>query len=171
MEVQLLGANIKHDRADGFFYYKFPEELIQIFQRSEVFAKLKTRIMYAFTSKYALRLYEVVQKRVNLEYLQYEEFTVDELRNLLGVPKGKLARVADFNKHALKPAIEEVNFLGDYVVEVIPIKQERKLVRFRLFWLKKDTVDLAETWKELDRHRTGRRARMRGEVEAADSPN
>lgn len=167
MEVQLLGANIKHDRADGFFYYKFPEELIQIFQRSEVFAKLKTRIMYAFTSKYALRLYEVVQKRINLEYLQFEEFTVEELRNLLGVPKGKLVRVADFNKHALKPAVEEVNFLGDYVVEVIPIKQERKLVRFRLCWFKKDTALLAETWKELDRHRTGRRARMRGAVEAA----
>ena len=164
MEVQLLGANIKHDRADGFFYYKFPEELIQIFQRSEVFAKLKTRIMYAFTSKYALRLYEVVQKRVNLEH---EEFTVEELRNLLGVPKGKLARVADFNKHALKPALEEVNFLGDYVVEVIPIKQRRRLTGFRLCWAKKDRAGLAETWKELDRHRTGRRARMRRQVETA----
>ena len=171
MEVQLLGANIKHDRADGFFYYKFPEELIQIFQRSEVFAKLKTRIMYAFTSKYALRLYEIVQKRVNLDYLQYEEFTVDEFRNLLGTPKGKLVRVADFNKHALKPAIEEVNFLGDYVVEVMPIKQGRKLVRFRLFWFKKDRAGLAETWEELERHRTGRRARMRNRVETtADAP-
>ena len=168
MEVQLLGANIKHDRADGFFYYKFPEELIQIFQRSEVFAKLKTRIMYAFTSKYALRLYEIVQKRVNLDYLQYEEFTVDEFRNLLGTPKGKLVRVADFNKHALKPAIEEVNFLGDYVVEVMPIKQGRKLVRFRLFWFKKDRAGLAETWEELERHRTGRRARMRNRVETTE---
>jgi hypothetical protein len=168
MEVQLLGANIKHDRADGYFYYKFPEELLQIFQRSEVFAKLKTRIMYAFTSKYALRLYEVVQKRVNLDYLQYEEFTVEEFRNLLGVPKGKLGRVADFNKHALKPALEEVNFLGDYLVEVRPVKQGRRLVRFRLFWLKKDTNGLAEAWKELNRHRIGRRARMRGAVETAD---
>lgn len=167
MEVQLLGANIKHDRADGFFYYKFPEELIQIFQRSEVFAKLKTRIMYAFTSKYALRLYEIVQKRVNLEYLQYEEFSVEEFRNLLGVPKGKLVRVADFNKHALRPAIDEVNFLGDYVVEVTALKRGRKISGMRLFWFEKDRQSLAVAWRELDRHRSGRRARMRGRVETA----
>ncbi len=111
-----------------------------------------------------------MQKRVNLEYLQHEELSVDELRNLMGVPKGKLVRVADFNKHALKPALDEVNFLGDYVVEAIPIKRARRLVGFRLAWLKKDSAGLAATWKELDRHRAGRRARMRGAVEAAHPP-
>lgn len=165
MEVQLLGANIKHDRADGYFYYKFPEELLGIFKRSEVFARLKTRIMYALTSKYALRLYEIVQKRVNLEYRQCEEFTVEEFRRLLGVPDDRLPRFADFNKHALKPAIQEVNFISDFLVDVNPVKQGRRVVRLRLFWLKKDKESLLEAWRERDRHRTGRKARMRGTVE------
>lgn len=168
LKVQLLGANIEQDRADGYFYYRFPPELLEVFKKSEVFARLKTRIMYAFQSKYALRLYEVVQKRVNLKYKQFEDFTESEMRGLLGVPKGKLKRFADLNKHAIKPAVEEVNFLGDYMVMVQPIKAGRKVAKLRLVWLEKDRDSLMEAWRELDRAKVGRKARMKGTVEEAN---
>jgi plasmid replication initiation protein len=165
LKVQLLGANIEQDRADGYFYYRFPPELLEVFKKSEVFARLKTRIMYAFNSKYALRLYEVVQKRVNLKYKQFEDFTESEMRGLLGVPKGKLKRFADLNKHAIKPAVEEVNFLGEYMVMIQPIKEGRRVAKLRLVWLEKDRDSLMESWKELDRAKVGRKARMKGTVE------
>src|SRR3546814_1820584 len=76
---------------------------------SEVYARLKTQVMYCFESKYALCLYEMIERRIGLEYKQSEEFTIAELRGLLNVPEGKLERFADFNKYCLKVAQEEIN--------------------------------------------------------------
>lgn len=169
LQVQLLGGNVRHEAADGYFYYRFPSELLEIFKESEVFARLKTRIMYAFTSKYALRLYEIIQKRVNLEYKQHEDFDVEELRGMLGVPEEKLPRFSDFNKHALKPALEEVNFLGEYAIGVKPLKKGRRVTAIRLAWVEKDSDGKLAAWDELERPRLGRRARMRGDIERINS--
>src|SRR3546814_6809966 len=92
---------------DGFLHYRIPEELIEIFRNSEVYARLKTQVMYCFESKYALCLYEMIERRIGLEYKQSEEFTIAELRGLLNVPEGKLERFAEFNKYCLKVAQEE----------------------------------------------------------------
>lgn len=44
--------------------------------------------MYCFESKYALCLYEMIERRIGLAFKQKEEFTI-ELRGLLNVPPGK----------------------------------------------------------------------------------
>jgi plasmid replication initiation protein len=111
--VHLLGTNKEEDRDDGYFYYTFPPYLLAAIQQSKAWATIKTHIMYALRSKYSIRLYEMVERRIGL-MKQYEEFTVDELRAMLGVPEGKLERFAEFNKHCLKPALGEVNQLTDF---------------------------------------------------------
>src|SRR3546814_5854431 len=83
-------------------------------------ARLKTQVMYCFESKYALCLYEMIERRIGLEYKQSEEFTIAELRGLLNVPEGKLERFADFNKYCLKVAQEEINELCPFWVEFTP---------------------------------------------------
>lgn len=138
LRVQLLGANLVHDRPDGYFYYTFPDELRRIIIRSTVFARIRTEIMYAMRSKYALRLFENVQKRGNLRFKNYDEFTIDEFRNLIGVPKKKLKRFADLNKYAIQPALREVNELGSYSVWVNFEKEGRKVVRIILGWMEKN---------------------------------
>jgi plasmid replication initiation protein len=59
----------------------------------------------------------MTERRIGL-LKQHEEFTIDEFRALLGVPDGKLERYADFNKHCLKPALDEVNPITDFIVDV-----------------------------------------------------
>ncbi|MEL7491315.1 MAG: replication initiation protein [Pseudomonadota bacterium] len=137
MRVQLLGANVKQDRDEGYFYYTYPAELIAIINESTVFARLKSHTMYALRSKYAFRLYELIQKRVNLTYKQIDEFTVEEFRQLLGVPEGKLARFSNLNTFAIKPALEEVNRLSDHIVAVDQIREGRKVRKLRMVWLPK----------------------------------
>ncbi|TAJ72592.1 MAG: RepB family plasmid replication initiator protein, partial [Sphingobium sp.] len=81
--VQLLGPSDESLEKDGFLHYRIPEELIEILRNSEVYARLKTQVMYCFESKYALCLYEMIERRIGLEYKQSEEFTIAELRGLL----------------------------------------------------------------------------------------
>src|SRR3546814_4867178 len=81
--VQLLGSSDESLEKDGFLHYRIPEELIEILRNSEVYARLKTQVMYCFESKYALCLYEMIERRIGLEYKQSEEFTIAELRGLL----------------------------------------------------------------------------------------
>ena len=75
--VQLLGPSDESLEKDGFLHYRIPEELIEILRNSEVYARLKTQVMYCFESKYALCLYEMIERRIGLEYKQTEEFTID----------------------------------------------------------------------------------------------
>jgi len=163
--IQLLGSNVEHERHDGMLYYKFPNELREIIKESRVFARLQKDVMFAFTSKYALALYEMVQKRGNLREKFYEDFTIEEMRGLLGVPRGKLPRVANLFQSAIKPAVKEVTALSDYGVKIEPITEGRRVVKLRLNWWKKDINGLKKAFAELQRCKVGRKARINGTVE------
>lgn len=164
--VQLLGGNIEQDDERGRLYYTFPKQLLEIIKESEVFGRLKTQIMYCFKSKYALALYEIVQKRVGLRYKQAEYFTIDEIRGLLGVPKGKLTRFPDLNKYALQPAMREVNALSDHTITMGMVKKGKRVDQIMLMWMEKTDEDKALALKEIERCSVGRSARIRGTVEA-----
>lgn len=165
MRVQLLGPNEEEEEEKGFLYYRFPEELVQLITDSDIYARLKSHVMFCFSSKYALCLYEMVEKRANLEFKQKEEFSLEEFRGLLNVPKGKLQRFADFNKYALKVAAEEINALCDFAVYLTPIKEGRKVAKIRLSWYPKTPEGKRDAMEEIERHRAGRRARIKGTVE------
>lgn len=159
LRVQLLGANVKQEQPDGFFHYTFPATLLDIIKSSKVFARLKSHVMYALRSKYALRLYEVVQKRANLSRKYYEDFSVQGFRNLLGVPPGKLARFADFNKHAIQPALQELNLISEHAISIEFRRKGRKVETIVLIWFEKDRDGKEKALQELDKHRLGRKAR------------
>jgi replication initiator protein len=162
--VHLLGTNKEEDRDDGYFYYTFPPDLLAVIQQSKAWATIKSHIMYALRSKYSIRLYEMVERRIGL-MKQYEDFSVDEFRAMLGVPEGKLDRFADFNKHCLKPALAEVNQLTDFTVEVMAIKKGRTVEKLRLAWFKKSPAQLRAAHDEREKSRVGRQARWHGSVE------
>jgi hypothetical protein len=163
--VQLLGMTDEADRLDGMLYYKFPEELRKIIVESTVFARIQRDVMYNLSSKYALALYEMIQKRGNLEYQRSEEFTVEQFQNLLGVPEGKLTRFANLNAFAIKPAVEDINAVGEFGCKVEPILEGRKVVKVRLSWWRKNPDELKTAFYERRGSKVGRRARATGTVE------
>jgi hypothetical protein len=55
-----------------------------------VFGKLELEVMRAFSTKYALALYEALARRVRLTAVFAETFPLGAFRELLGVPPGKL---------------------------------------------------------------------------------
>lgn len=162
--TQLLGENKSTKNNQGLLYYNFSKTLRDIISNSNIWAKVEQKVMFAFTSKYSLTLYEVVQKRRNLKYKTHDRFTIEEFRKILGVPEGKLKLFGDLNKYALKPAIKEVNALTDMDVKIIPIKRVRSVIELELWWSPKTIEGAQEAYAELERHSSGRKARMDGTV-------
>jgi hypothetical protein len=160
--VQLLGASDESMEKDGFLQYRIPEELIEILRNSEVYARLKTQVMYCFESKYSLCLYEMMERRIGLEFKNSETFSLEELRGLLNVPSGKLERFADLNKYCLKVAMDEINKLCPFYVDFKPIKRGKKVESVALHWFAKTQTGKRDALKLIDEHSVVRRAKLRG---------
>jgi len=165
LRVHLIGSNAEEKQEQGYFYWTFPSELVAIFENSRIWAKIKSQIMYSLSSKYSLRLYEMVARRIGM-HKQYEEFGVDKLRTLMGVPKGKLKRFADLNQHCLKPALAEVNQLSDFNVGISMVKRGRTVEKLLVNWSHKDAEAIRAAADERERSSIGRSARRAGRVEA-----
>jgi hypothetical protein len=162
--IHLLGPNTEEDADSGFFYYTFPESLFKILEKSQTWARLKSEIMYLLRSKYSIRLYEMIERRINMK-AQSEYISVKDFRGQLGVPDDKLPRFADFNKHCLKPALDEINQLTDYAVSVGVVKRGRSVDKLLLTWMKKSPEAVREAATERERSRIGRAERRKGSVE------
>lgn len=163
--VQLLGGNVETRRSDGLVEYEIPARLRKIIANSTIFARLQREVMFALTSKYALTLYEMVQKRGNLRWRSSEKFSLEELRGVLGVPKGKLTSWSNLKLRAIEPAMAEVNALSDYVVEIAPIKTGRRVTHVELRWWKKDGEGQGAAGRELGFSKVGRKVRTAPEPE------
>ncbi len=164
--VQLLGGNVETARRDGLLEYEIPQRLRRIIKDSTVFARLQREVMFALSSKYALTLYEMVQKRGNLRWRSSEKFSLEDMRGVLGVPKGKLTSWSNLKLRAIDPAVEEVSVLSDFVVEVEPIKTGRRVTHIELRWWRKDAGGEAEVERELQFSKVGRKERVGAKAES-----
>jgi hypothetical protein len=171
--ISLLGRVDRPEDGDdetGVIYYKFDADMREIIRESSIFARLQTEVMFCFSSKYALALWEMIQKRGNLKHKNTDEFTPEEFRSLLGVPKGKLLAFDAFRRFAIVPAVEEVNALSSHMVQLDAIRHGRKVVKLRLIWFAKDEQGLKAAYCEVQRHKAGRSARLAGTVERLAGP-
>jgi hypothetical protein len=170
--IHLLGtvARPEDEHEDGNVYYRFPTELREIIRQSSIFARLQTEVMFCFSSKYALALWEMIQKRGNLKHKNTDEFTPDELRKMLGVPRGKLKEFSHFRQKVLIPAVDEVNALSGHMVQIDAVRHGRKVVKLRLIWFAKDEQGLKAAYCEVQRHKAGRKARIGGLAEVIAGP-
>lgn len=145
--------------------YEFSPTLRKVIANSTHWAVVSRRAVLAFESRYALRLYTLLSLRAGLRKVS-EPIALEDLRELLGVPTGKLRRWQDIKRKAIEPAMAEVNHLTGLIAAYSPIKQGRKVTGIRLTWGTKGGDDLINAIKELDRPKVGRKARRDGTVEA-----
>ena len=170
--VQFLGGNDLDDpdRPAGVLTYSFDKRLIEILRDSTIWGKIAIPVLMAFTSKYAISLYENLAQYVNLTKKTFQTYSLDEFRDLLGVSPGRYKTFGELNKHVLKPAVAEVNALAPFSVSVLPVKQGKKVVEIRVGWWAKDNDALQRTWQEVQRTRLGRRARLSGTAAHVAAP-
>jgi len=174
--TQLLGPCKLDQNGQGLAYYTFPEPIRAAAESSTVFARLRRDLLCQFRSKYALSLYEMVQKRVNLSFKTSEDFTIEDLRQKLGVEKSLYPAYQSLNLRVIKPAVLEVNEISDVECLIEPILQGRKTVGLRLSWRKKSTDEAVKNAPALPKAKSARvdRPALRvvgNETEAGPSPN
>jgi len=168
--VQLLASTTTTDDEDnpnGEVAYSFHKEVRDIISRSDYWGRIKASVMFAFSSKYALALYEAICLRINLKH-NNQFFKPDDFRELLSVDRDLLNRFPDFKRRVLDPALTEVNALSDCNVEVEVIREggpRSAVAGYRLRWAGKSSEEWQAAMDELLRPKVGRKARIDGKVE------
>lgn len=157
------------DDPNGQIVYSFSPGMREIIKDSTLWGRVRTAVIFAFTSKYSLSLYELLTARINLEYVWEEVFSVRDIRVLLGVPKDKLLRMPDLLRNCINVAVTEVNGMADFGVKVEPIRKGGSIrgtvTGFRVSWWRKNAEELKAAYKEIRQPKVGRLARLLGKVE------
>jgi hypothetical protein len=149
---------------DAEIRFEFSATLRRVIADSTHWTAVSRRAVLALESKYSLRLYLWLSLRANLKKTA-EDVSLDDLRDLLGVPVGKLENWQHLKSRAIDPAFAEVNHLAGFHAVYRPLKQGRRVVGVQIAWGRKAPADLVKAAKELDRPRVGRTARRAGLVE------
>lgn len=170
--VQFLGGNDLDDpdRPAGVLSYSFDKRLVEILKDSAIWGKIALPVLMAFTSKYSVSLYENVAQWVGLSRKTFQEMTLDEFRELLGVEHGKYPAFGALNKHVVKNVILEVNALAPFSVTILPVKSGKKVTHIRIGWWSKSKEEMDAAWREVNRSKIGRKARIAGQVVTVSEP-
>lgn len=120
----LLGRITINDRT-GELTYEFPDEIAQRLVEPALYSALSLSVIYQFTSKYALTLYEILKRYADRRASEpYWSARIEEIRDVLGC-RDKLKGYKDFRKKALDPALEEINELAEFSIAMEEIRQGR----------------------------------------------
>ena len=147
--------------------YRVPIALVPVLAASSRWGRIKAEVVCAMTSKYAIALYELVQLRGNLDRCT-EQFALSRFRDLLGVPPGAYERGNDLIKRVIEPACIEVNGLSEFGVrvEVERAYSRAPIAGVQLCWWRKEGEEFRQTYRERQRSKIGRMARLRGQTDS-----
>jgi hypothetical protein len=170
--VQFLGGNDLDDpdRSAGVLSYSFDKRLVEILRDSAIWGKISLPVLMAFSSKYSVSLYEHISQWTGLSRKSYQDLTLEEFRELLGVEEGKYSAFGALNKHVVKQTVIEINALASFSVTVLPIKTGKKVTHIRIGWWQKEKEELDAAWREVHRSKVGRKARIAGTATTVTDP-
>ena len=128
----LASAEIK----DGICMYGFAPHLRQKLHNPRIYTKLNLRLQNQFKSQYALILWEVCFDYFDTDRDQGETpfIPLEIFRELMGIEVDEYQTFKALNQRVLKSAINEINALTDYFVEVEHKRIGRKVaeLKFRI---------------------------------------
>jgi Initiator Replication protein len=141
-----LLASMEIKKATGNISYDFGHALTQKLLDNKQFTHLRVHFMLGLSGKYAVSLYMILEGLANLRQPSIT-IPLEELRDRLNVPEGKLTDWRDFNKFALVPALEQINgaensgIMADYRTET----KGRKIIAVTFTVVKSDERNAKDT--------------------------
>ena len=125
---------------DGVCTYSFAAHLRYKLYNPRIYTKLNLRLQNRFTSRYALILWEVCFDYFDIARNQGETpfIPMETFRDLMGLEKDEYPLFKEFNRNVIKPAIQEINALTNFFIEIEPKRIGRKIgeLKFRITRLK-----------------------------------
>ena len=125
---------------NGICTYSFAPHLRYKLYNPRIYTKLNLRLQNRFTSRYALILWELCFDYFDTKRDQGETpfISLETFRELMGIAPDDYPIFKHLNHRVIKPAIEELNELTNFFVEVEQKRESRKvaLLKFRISRLK-----------------------------------
>lgn len=148
---------------DTLVSWYFGRMFIDMAAKSSHWAIMDRQTVFHLTSKYSVLLFQHISSLTNLKHVTSKTFSIPELRAMLGIPEGKLARFANLKQGAISLAITEINHLSRLTLTATPHKIGRTVGSVEIAWEVKPDPTAAKA--ELDRPKVGRAARREGTAE------
>lgn len=163
----VIAYRIEHreddDRACVWWEFSQPARLAMM--GSDYYAAMNRGTLLAFESRYAVTLYErgcLLAGRRDRRW----RGTVDDLRQVLGVPNRRYRDWADIRRKVVEPAIAEVNQIADFAASYrVENGPRNKVVAVELWFRPKPPPARTAAATELNRSRVGRKARRQAATE------
>lgn len=172
LTAPVIAYRIEHLEDDdrSKVWWEFSEPARRAMQGSSYYAALNRGTILAFESRYSVTLYErgcLLVGRRNPSW----SGTLEELREVMGVPAGKYSGWADIRRKVIEPAIAENNQLADFVAGYTVTTGSRgKVTRIELWFRPKTPDERNAAASELEFSRVGRKARRSGTVDDVLTP-
>jgi plasmid replication initiation protein len=129
----LAGCHIPKN--SGICYYDFSAFLEQRFlsMGEEAYVKIDLIISNKFQSKHSLSIYCLALDYLILK-MGYSEkkFSLEEIRKYLAIKEGEYKKIGHFNDRVILPAEKEINEISDLKIEILPLKDGRKIAGYKL---------------------------------------
>lgn len=155
---------------DTVVLWYFSRTFRRLAAESDHWAILDRQTVFHLSSKYSILLFQHVSSLIGLSHIRSKNFTIPELRAVLGIPADRVKRFADLNKDVLSPAIAEINQLSRLDLSTTLKKQGRSVVSVEIAWMPKKDITAAK--KELSSAKVGRKERrLHGPSEALVGPS
>jgi hypothetical protein len=146
------------DSDSAWVEFDFYDDVRSLLGASDVYATMNRAALLAFRSKYTVTLYELGCLLAGRRD-PTQRFTVEELRQKLGVEDRKYRDWTDFRRKVLVQAAREIDQLAHFRMSLLEHRRGRKVEAVTLGFWRKDEAGMIEAARELERHRSGRRAR------------
>ena len=132
---------------DGICFYQFSHTLRLKLHNPRIYTKLNLRLQNRFTSKYALVLWEVCFDYFDTDRGQGETpyVPLEVFRELMGLENDEYSVFKALNRNVIKPAINEINTLTDYHVEVAYKRLGRPVAELKFRITKVKQIPLQES--------------------------
>ncbi|MDE0397731.1 MAG: replication initiation protein [Candidatus Poribacteria bacterium] len=126
---------------NGICTYAFAPHLRRQLHNPRIYAKLNLRLQNQFKSQYALVLWEVCFDYFDTDRDHGETpfIPLETFRELMGIEAGEYRTFKALSQFVIKPAIQEINDLTDYHVEVEQKRHGRRIgeLKFRITKVKR----------------------------------
>lgn len=116
--ISSLLGDMRFSKAADVLFYEFPKALRPLLVDPARYARIRLGVIYRFQSKYALILYEILQRHASRRRNAWTWIvSVDDLRRLLGLDT-QMPNFADVVRRALEPATREISAHAPFNVTV-----------------------------------------------------
>lgn len=142
----MMSAEItKELRAAGILRFEISALLGRVIRNPCRFSRLRLHFMIGLSGKYTVTLYMLLESVANMD-TPVLEVDMQQLRQWLKVPEGKLNRWVDIKRRAIEPALKQINDnteTAGFTVAMEEIKQGRAVDRVR-FTVTKSQVRVSD---------------------------